>query len=83
MGRNAEPARRFGALAERHVGNGNSRRENPSSEVWQLVDRLRRRIQSQVTPRGGTVGESTNPAGRLPPAAMPTADERIVIWMVQ
>lgn len=32
------------ALAERHVGNGNSRRENPSSEVWQLVDRLRRGI---------------------------------------
>ena len=29
------------ALAERHVGNGSSRRENPSSDVWRLVDRLR------------------------------------------
>ena len=29
------------ALGDRHVGNGSPRGENPSTDVWQLVDRLR------------------------------------------
>lgn len=30
------------ALDERHAGNGSPPRENPSTDVWRLVDRLRR-----------------------------------------
>ena len=29
------------ALDERHAGNGSPPRENPSTDVWRLVDRLR------------------------------------------
>ena len=29
------------ALDERHAGNGSPLRENPSTDVWRLVDRLR------------------------------------------
>ena len=33
--------RRAQALDERHAGNGSPPRENPSTDVWRLVDRLR------------------------------------------